>query len=208
MASLPSFIRHLSLACLLLLLCFNAGSTPPLRDGDIIFQISRSDQSLAIQLATGSPYSHMGIIFHHHGDTYVYEALDIVRYTPLPQWIANGEEGHYVIKRLKQEERLTPAALARLRREAEYWQGRSYDAKFLWSDDLVYCSELVWKAYERALGIQIGTPVAISSLRLDIPEVQRRLAERFGDTMPPPDQLVISPAAMYHSPLLRTVIRH
>lgn len=33
-----------------------------LKDGDIIFQTSLSGQSKAIQAATGSPYSHCGII--------------------------------------------------------------------------------------------------------------------------------------------------
>ena len=34
-----------------------------LRDGDIIFQTSRSELSIPIQKATHSPYSHMGIVF-------------------------------------------------------------------------------------------------------------------------------------------------
>ena len=33
------------------------------KEGDIIFQISRSTQSKAIQAATGSRYSHCGILF-------------------------------------------------------------------------------------------------------------------------------------------------
>ncbi|MBL4670033.1 MAG: hypothetical protein JKY30_12325 [Flavobacteriales bacterium] len=34
-----------------------------IQNGDIIFQISKSSQSKAIQLATNSKYSHMGIIY-------------------------------------------------------------------------------------------------------------------------------------------------
>jgi hypothetical protein len=33
------------------------------RNGDIIFQTSLSDQSVAIQAATKSPYSHLGIVY-------------------------------------------------------------------------------------------------------------------------------------------------
>jgi hypothetical protein len=40
-----------------------------LRDGDIIFQTSRSEQSTAIQKATRSQYSHMGIAFFRNGGT-------------------------------------------------------------------------------------------------------------------------------------------
>ncbi|HLQ25603.1 MAG TPA: hypothetical protein VK138_06915, partial [Acidiferrobacterales bacterium] len=38
-----------------------------LRDGDIIFHTSQSAQSIAIQKATHSRYSHMGIIFFRDG---------------------------------------------------------------------------------------------------------------------------------------------
>jgi hypothetical protein len=33
------------------------------RNGDIIFHTPRSAQSVAIQMATNSPYSHMGIVY-------------------------------------------------------------------------------------------------------------------------------------------------
>jgi hypothetical protein len=63
---------------------------PEVRDGDLIFQTSKSSQSLAIQRATGSPYSHMGLIFNRDGKPYVFEAVATVRFTPLDQWIARG----------------------------------------------------------------------------------------------------------------------
>jgi uncharacterized protein YcfL len=58
-----------------------------LRDGDIVFQASRSEQSIAIQKATHSPYSHMGIVFLGNGSPYVYEAIKTVQYTPLRKWV-------------------------------------------------------------------------------------------------------------------------
>jgi len=60
------------------------------KDGDIIFQTSRSSQSIAIQRATDSRYSHMGIIFTRGGSPMVYEAVQTVRYTPLAKWIDRG----------------------------------------------------------------------------------------------------------------------
>jgi hypothetical protein len=42
--------------------CSRGGGYEP-RNGDILFQISRSSQSAAIQLATRSRYSHMGIVY-------------------------------------------------------------------------------------------------------------------------------------------------
>jgi hypothetical protein len=58
-----------------------------LRDGDIIFQTSRSEQSTAIQKATHSQYSHMGIVFLRNGSPHVYEAIKTVQYTPLRKWV-------------------------------------------------------------------------------------------------------------------------
>ena len=71
-----------------------------LRDGDLIFQTSLSGQSRAIQEATGSKYSHCGIIYRDGCDYFVYEAVQPVKSTPLAQWIARGKGGHYVVKRL------------------------------------------------------------------------------------------------------------
>ncbi|MEI2762055.1 YiiX/YebB-like N1pC/P60 family cysteine hydrolase [Methanothrix soehngenii] len=75
-----------------------------LKDGDIIFQTSLSSQSKAIQLATGSKYSHCGIIFKQGEDFFVFEAIQPVKSTPLMKWIERGENGKFVVKRLKNAE--------------------------------------------------------------------------------------------------------
>jgi hypothetical protein len=143
-----------------------AGSLPPVRDGDVVFQTSRSAQSLAIQRATRSPWSHMGIVFLRGGAPYVIEAVEPVKATPLARWVARGEGGRVAVKRLRDADRvLTPATVAGLRREAERFLGRHYDLAFGWSDDRVYCSELVWKAYQRALGRKLGALERMASLR-------------------------------------------
>lgn len=69
--------------------------------GDIIFQISRSSQSKAIQLATHSDYSHTGMLVIRNKKPYVFEAAGPVKYTPLKQWIAHGEKGKYVVRRVE-----------------------------------------------------------------------------------------------------------
>ena len=53
-------------------------SNDALKDGDIIFQTSLSNQSKAIQLATNSKYSHCGIIYKSGNDFYVFEAIQPV----------------------------------------------------------------------------------------------------------------------------------
>ena len=43
-----------------------------IQNGDLIFQTSTSSQSKAIQLATNSKYSHVGIIYILEGKKYVF----------------------------------------------------------------------------------------------------------------------------------------
>jgi hypothetical protein len=72
-----------------------------IKDGDLIFQTSLSGQSKAIQLATKSKYSHCGLIYKQGNDFYVFEAVQPVKRTRLDKWIARGQDGKFVIKRLK-----------------------------------------------------------------------------------------------------------
>ncbi len=90
----------------------DAFSATPLRDGDIIFHTSRSAQSAAIQRATHSPYSHMGVVLYRGGKPFVFEAIATVRYTPLEDWIARGDGRRFVVRRLTRV--LTPAEIRNL----------------------------------------------------------------------------------------------
>jgi hypothetical protein len=182
-------------------------AVPPsaLRDGDIIFQTSRSPQSQAIQLATHSRYSHMGIVFHVGSRLMVIEAIEPVCWTPLSLWIARGEKQAAVVRRLRDaDERLTPAAIGKLRRAATHQLGKRYDRAFDWSDDRIYCSELVYKAYDQALGIQLGTLQKLRDMDLSNPIVKRKLALRYGRNLPL-DAPVITPQAVFESDRLETV---
>ena len=205
------FARSLLALTLFLLLptSFAHGGEPaPLvQDGDIIFHTSRSSQSIAVQRATGSRYSHMGIILFRNGSPMVYEAVRTVRSTPLQKWIARGEGGHYVVKRLvNAEQTLNAEALARLRRTAGTFEGKPYDLTFEWSDDRIYCSELVWKIYERALDIHIGALQRLRDFRLDDPAVRSKMKERYGNAVPL-NEPVISPASMFNASNLTVVLQ-
>ena len=68
----------------------------------------------------------------------------------------------------------------------------------------MYASELVWKVYERALGIRLGEPQRLRDLDLSAPELQKKLAERFGDRIPL-DEPVISPQRIFDSARLERV---
>jgi hypothetical protein len=177
-----------------------------LRDGDIIFHESRSSQSRAIQLATKSRYSHMGILYRNEGRWYVYEAVQPVKLTPLRDWIARGKDGHFVVKRLADRSLLTPAVLKRMRAAGEAYRGRSYDLYFEWSDRRIYCSELVWKIYKEGAGIEIGSLQRLREFDLSHPAVRAKMRERYGNRIPR-DEPVISPSAMFESKKLVEVAR-
>jgi len=98
--------------------CTSSADYEP-RDGDIVFHTSRSAQSLAIQLATKSPYSHMGIVYLRDGKPFVFEAVQPVKPTPLDEWTARGERQQFVAKRLRDaDSRLTAETLRNMRAAA------------------------------------------------------------------------------------------
>ena len=176
-----------------------------LKNGDIIFQTSKSSQSKAIQLATDSKYSHMGIIYENDGQYFVYEAVQPVKLTPLAEWINRGENGHYVIKRLENADQvLTRSTLTKMKQIGEQFKGKPYDIYFGWSDDKIYCSELVWKIYKQSADIEIGQLEQLSDFDLTNKIVQIKMKERYGDNIPM-DEKVISPAAMFNSDKLITI---
>ena len=68
----------------------------------------------------------------------------------------------------------------------------------------MYCSELVWKLYQRSTGLEVGKLATLSSFDLSHPVVKEKLKERYGDNIPM-DERVISPQAIVDSDLLETV---
>ena len=176
-----------------------------IQNGDLIFQTSLSEQSKAIQLATNSKYSHCGILLSENNEFYVLEAIQPVKKTALDKWIARGKDGHYVIKRLKNaDEVLTADVLQKMKSEGEKFQGKKYDLTFEWSDEKMYCSELIWKIYQRAAGIEIGKLQRLEEFDLTNNVVRKKLNERYGEKIPL-NEIVISPAAIFESELLITV---
>ena len=176
-----------------------------IKNGDLIFQTSLSGQSKAIQLATKSKYSHCGLIYKDGNEFYVFEAVQPVKRTPLDKWIARGKDGKYVIKRLKNADQvLTPATLTKMKQVGNKFNGKNYDLTFEWSDDKIYCSELIWKIYQRATGIEIGKLEKLSDFDLTNEAVKQKMKERYGDKIPT-NEIVISPAAIFDSELLTSV---
>ena len=179
--------------------------TGPLKEGDIVFQDLACSQSEAIKLATHSHYSHVGMILLKGGEPYVYEAVGPVKYTSLQNWIKQGEGAHFVARRLKDADKaLTPNVLQKMEDVAKGFKGKAYDWTFEWSDDEMYCSELVWKIYQRSAGLEIGHLQKLKDFDFSNPIVKEQLKEKYGDQVPW-NEKVISPEQMFRSDLLTTV---
>lgn len=180
------------------------GIEESIKDGDIIFQTSQSEQSEAIQLATHSKYSHCGIIFRVENVLVVLEAVQPVKLTPLKEWKERGENGHYVIKRLSADSLLTDDVAGRMWQYGQAILGKNYDSYFEWSDDKIYCSELVWKAYKKATGLELVQLQTLKDFDLENAQVKAKLKEQFGNNLPLKEK-VVSPSAIFDSELLRVV---
>jgi hypothetical protein len=175
------------------------------QNGDIIFQTSQSAQSKAIQLATHSEWSHCGMIYKEGAKYFVYEAVQPVKLTPLDKWIARGENRHYVVKRLKNAETvLTPNALQKMKRAGEKFAGKNYYVHFEWSDEKIYCSELIWKIYKEGTGLELGTLEQLKDFDLSNQVVQTKMKARYGEKIPMGEK-VISPVAVFNSELLMLI---
>ena len=122
---------------------FGCNRNKGFRDGDIILHTSKSNQSKIIQEVTGSKYSHVGIIYNKDGKTYVMEAVQPVKMTPIDEFISRGVDSKYTVVRYiwklddRQKKMMYDYASAQL--------GKNYDSKFQWSESSMYCSELVFK---------------------------------------------------------------
>lgn len=201
------FLFILLLPFFFLVSCNEANSNfeNKLKDGDIVFQTSTSSQSMAIQIATRSPYSHVGIVFFENEKPYVYEAIEPVKKTDFLSWKNRGKDEKVVVKRLKNRDTtLTPEVIKKMKTVYKNFAGKHYDLYFEWSDNRIYCSELVWKIYKNGADIEIGTLEKLKDFDLSDPIVQQKLKERYGKNVPM-DEVVISPVSIYNSDKLVTI---
>lgn len=175
---------------------------PALQDGDILFQDIGGGQSDAIAAATNCKWTHVGMALKDEDGWMVYEAVGPVKRTALDEWLDQGD-GHYVVKRFSNGKAME-AAGGKLRKAVRTYLGRSYDLQFLWNDDKMYCSELVWKVYQQALGLRLCEPKALKDWNLDSELVQRTMKERYGSA-PPLDEPMVAPATLLECALLVTV---
>ena len=109
------------------------------------------------------------------------------------------------VKRLKNsDDILTNEVLMKMKKIGISFKGKNYDRFFEWSDDKIYCSELIWKIYKRATGIEVGKLQRLGSFDLNNKIVKEKLKKRYGNTIPI-NEIVISPGSIFNSDQLITV---
>ena len=175
-------------------------STSSFKDGDLIFQSELLPRGLAIQAATVSKYNHVGIIFKEQEKYYVYEAIGKVTKTPLNSFVnRRGTYGRYTVMRPRKDKLNTRS----LKQYITSQLGKKYDSSLKWSDDRMYCSELIWKAYHNSNSIDISTPRSVQDRimgKILLPVVPQNYLS-FIDT----DDPVASPADLARSWKLKIV---
>jgi hypothetical protein len=154
-----------------------AEDLPPLKRGDIVFQKTTTSASDAIMLASGTQYTHVGIVeIDGKGRPRVIEAVGPVQEVSLDAWIKKGNGGRITVKRIKGlEEAQAKAAIASARR----YMGRPYDHYFYETRDQIYCSELVYAAFKDGPGMMVGREEKVRDLNIDTAAAQKLIAQRW-----------------------------
>ena len=185
---------------------FNKKSAPQyqLQSGDIVFQATGGRQCEAIRAATHSPYSHCGVVFRKDDGLYVLEAISPVTVTPLEVSRKRSVRGTFHARRLKNADQLVNQANFDL---ADQWArsqlGKPYDIHFLWNDERLYCSELVWKLFKNSGDIELCKPRRYDTFDLTPPIVQQLIVQRFGSKEKfPAAEMVVAPHDLATSTLL------
>ena len=177
---------------------FTATSGPieDVREGDVIFQTSLSQQSPLIKIGTRSTITHCGVVVMKDGKPYVLETQKTLVLTPLDKFIARGKDGKYWHKRPQMDN---------IKIKYNSYLGMPYDLAFKFDNGKFYCSELIYDIYLNQLGVelcepkQIGDYLILGSHRL--PKIKEAMKKR-NITM---EQYAVAPVDVFKSKELRFV---
>lgn len=168
-------LRQLCLVSSFLLISSFAWSACPLKDGDVVFIKSQTEQAKLLRLTTGSEWSHVGMAFKKPAGWEIIEAVQPVRWTSLYSFIRRSNRLAFEVFRSNQN-----FDAKKVKSYAEEQLGKDYDLIFAWDQDRWYCSELVWKAYKKASSVELGYLELIGDLKnIDQAEIRNEAKKRF-----------------------------
>jgi hypothetical protein len=173
------------------------------KEGDLIFQTETVPQAFAIQAATGSRYNHVGVVFKQGEKYYVYEAIGSVRPTLISSFVSrDSTHGRFTVMRVDRE--LSNSDIKRIKKEVTRHLGKKYDPTLGWSDSKMYCSELVWKAYDRGINLQLSDTRSIQERPL-VSIIEKFVDSQFDMPNVNREDPIVSPADLARSNYLKTV---
>lgn len=132
------------------------------RVGDVIFQSSERNELIdMIEGSSNSHYSHCGIVDQVEGQWVVYEAASTVKATPMNVFIDRGRNDGFAAYRFSEAYQSDiPAIIEKTRA----YLGRPYDFRYRLDEEHIYCSELIYKAFEQTTGEPLGELVRLGDL--------------------------------------------
>jgi hypothetical protein len=134
-----------------------------LKTGDVVFQTLSSELSAVIAEVTESPLAHCGMVIRDKkGGLFVIEAVGPVRVIPFDTFIDNGIDKKFAIARMKDGNGID---FDKVVTEAKKFLGRPYDFQYRFDDEYMYCSELVYKAFNNAEQLKIARIVKLKDLK-------------------------------------------
>lgn len=179
---MKKFLRRVLVVILLLTLYITYAVTrdpysgmPELKDGDIIMQTAMTSQTNAILVATGSLYSHSGIVKKVEGGFKVVHAGPKVEELSLDKWVAQGKFKRFSVYR---HAAMTPEKANAILAAAEPLYGKAYDIMFLFGNDEYYCSELPYETF-KAQELALGKVEKIKELNVNNSFVKKIIEQRW-----------------------------
>ena len=172
------------------------GAVKNVKEGDVIFQTSQSEQSPLIQIGTRSMITHCGIVVMKGGKPYVLETQWTIVLTPFDKFIARGKDGRYWLKRSKKDN---------IKIKYNSYLGKPYDLAFKFDNGKFYCSELIYDIYKNQLGIELCKPKKVSDYLIlwtdKLPKIEMAMKKR-GITK---EQYAVAPVDIFNSEHLNGV---
>jgi len=109
---------------------------------------------------------------------------------------------HYVIDTSK----LSPETTLKANEWAKKHIGKNYDGKYQWSDNTLYCSELVWKVFDVAADIELCKVKTMKDFNLNHPIVAKLIKQRYGSINKLNlTEKIVAPSDIYDSNLLKSI---
>lgn len=172
------------------------------QEGDVVFQsLPHGDLVDAIEGITHSPYSHCGVVLRNDKNEWVViESISNVHETPLFLWIFRGRGAEFTACRLDPK---YSSSIPDFKKNLLAYSGRPYDFDYdMTNDRSLYCSDLVYLAFEKVSGEKMGKLEKLGDLDWK-PFESFIKSEQRGAL--PLDRTMITPASLARAPQLHQV---